>query len=274
MECRRARRSSAAVFTAIAVDPSGRGIVASGGLLLVTDDWGSTWRAPFYIGPGPGAAINDIALRGSQAVAVGDDGLIMSSGDGGTTWTKLASPTVSPITCVAIAGDGTAVAGSSAGEILVGTADVWTLAGTVAGPVTSVAASDVPDVGRRPTRPLCGHRPRRPRQRRRTHVCFPAGPARPELPDVAVSGLDRRARALAARGRYPRRRLLRSDWSALVDRPHRIGRHGRRGRPGRPERRLSSRHRRPPAPHAERRSRASYHPAHRSHASSSGRAPA
>jgi photosystem II stability/assembly factor-like uncharacterized protein len=134
----------AAVFTAIAVDPSGRAIVASGGLLLVTDDWGSTWRTPSYVGPGPGAAINDIALRGSQAVAVGDNGLIMSSGDGGTTWTRLASPTASPITCVAIAGDGTAIAGSSAGEILVGSANVWTVAGTVAGPVTSVAASDVP----------------------------------------------------------------------------------------------------------------------------------
>ena len=134
----------AAVFTAVAVDPSGRAIVASGGLLLVTDDWGNAWRQPSYVGPGPGAAINDIALRGSQAVAVGDDGLIMSSGDGGTTWSRLASPTASPLTCVAIAGDGTAIAGSSAGEILVGSADVWRLAGTVPGPVTSVAASDAP----------------------------------------------------------------------------------------------------------------------------------
>ena len=134
----------AAVFTAIAIDPSGRGVVASGGLLLVTGDWGSTWRTPSYVGPGPAAAINDVALRGSQAVAVGDDGLIMSSGDGGATWRRLASPTVSPITCVAIAGDGTAVAGSAAGEILVGTGDVWTLADTVAEPVTSVAASADP----------------------------------------------------------------------------------------------------------------------------------
>ena len=134
----------AAAFAAIAVDTSGRGVVASGGLLLVKDDWGSAWRTPSYIGPGPGAAINDVALRGSLAVAVGDDGVIMSSGDAGVTWRELASPTVSPITCVAIAGDGTAVAGSAAGEILVGTADVWTLAGTVAGPVTSVAASTDP----------------------------------------------------------------------------------------------------------------------------------
>lgn len=130
-----------AVFTAIAVGTSGHGVVASGGLLLVKDDWKSDWRTPSYIGPGPMAAINDVALRGSYALAVGDDGVIMSSSDMGATWRRLASPTVSPITCVAIAGDGTAVAGSAAGQILVGTADEWALAGTVAGPVTSVAAS-------------------------------------------------------------------------------------------------------------------------------------
>jgi len=134
----------AAAFTAIAVGPSGRGVVASGGLLLVTDDGGSTWRAPSYLGPGSAAAINDVALLGSAAVAVGDDGTIMSSSDAGATWRGLASPTLSPITSVAIAGDGTAVAGSTAGEILVGDADVWVLAGTVAGVVTSVAASGDP----------------------------------------------------------------------------------------------------------------------------------
>jgi photosystem II stability/assembly factor-like uncharacterized protein len=134
----------AAVFTAIAVDAFGRGVVASGGLLLVTNDWGVTWRTPSYVGPGPGAAINDVALGGSLAVAVGDDGVIMSSGDAGATWSKPASPTLSPITSVAIAGDGTAVAGSVAGQILVSTAEGWRLAGTVAGPVTSVAASADP----------------------------------------------------------------------------------------------------------------------------------
>jgi len=134
----------ATAFTAIAVSTSGRGVVASGGLLLVTDDGGRTWRTPSYIGPGPGAAIDDVALRGSLAVAVGDGGLIMSSGDAGATWRQLASPTLSPITCVAIAGDGTAVAGSAAGDILVGAAGAWALAGAVAGPVTAVAASADP----------------------------------------------------------------------------------------------------------------------------------
>jgi len=138
------RGFEAAVFTAIAVDTSGHGIVASGGHLLVTDDWGSTWRAPYYDGPAPEASINDVALRGSLAVAVGDDGMIMSSGDAGATWRRLTSPTTSAITCVAIAGDGTAVAGSAAGEVLVEAADVWALASTAAGPVTSVAASADP----------------------------------------------------------------------------------------------------------------------------------
>ena len=134
----------AAVFTAIAVDTSGRGIVASGGLLLVKDNWASPWRTPSYVGPVPGAAINDVALRGTLAVAVGDDGVIMSSSDGGSTWRRLASPTVSAITSVAIAGDGTAVAGSASGQILVGAAEVWALAHTVTGPVTSVTASTDP----------------------------------------------------------------------------------------------------------------------------------
>ncbi|MCX6374025.1 MAG: YCF48-related protein [Actinobacteria bacterium] len=134
----------AAAFTTIAVDSSGHGVVASGGLLLVTDDGGRTWRPPSYVGPGPGAAFNDVALHDSQAVAVGDSGVIMRSSDAGATWRKLASPTLSSLTSVAIAGDGTAVAGSAAGEILVGVADAWALAGAVEGIVSSVAASTDP----------------------------------------------------------------------------------------------------------------------------------
>ena len=134
----------ATAFTAIALSTSGHGAVASGGQLLVTDDGGDTWHAPVYIGPGPGAAINDIALRGSRVVAVGDDGLIMSSTDAGATWQQSESPTQSALSAVAIAGDGTSVAGSAAGEVLVDSAGVWVLAGATAGPVTSVAASPDP----------------------------------------------------------------------------------------------------------------------------------
>lgn len=136
-----------AVLTAVAVDRSGRGIVASGGLLLVRDAWDGAWHVPRYQGPGPRSAINDVALHGAAAVAVGDDGSILTSEDAGATWTTPGSPTSSDLTCVAIAGDGTAVAGSSAGEVLVGAGDTWTLAGALAHGVTSVTASSQPTWG-------------------------------------------------------------------------------------------------------------------------------
>ena len=50
-----------AVLTAIAVDDSGHGVVASGGLLLVRDDWAGAWHKPAYVGPSPRAALNDVA---------------------------------------------------------------------------------------------------------------------------------------------------------------------------------------------------------------------
>jgi photosystem II stability/assembly factor-like uncharacterized protein len=134
----------ATAFTAIALGADGQGAVASGGLLLVTDDGGSTWSRARFLGPGAGAAINDIAVRGPVLVAVGEDGMIVSSDDSGATWRRSDSPTESALTSVALAGDGTAVAGSVAGEILVDTGDGWQAAGVAAGPVTSVAASPDP----------------------------------------------------------------------------------------------------------------------------------
>ena len=130
-----------AAFTAVAFNSSGYGVVASGGLLLVTADWGSTWTTPKYIGPTAGAAVYDVAMVGSLAVAVGDAGMILTSADSGATWQQEASPTASHLTSVAIAGDGTEVAGSDAGEILVRTT-AWSVAAVVAGPVTAVAAAD------------------------------------------------------------------------------------------------------------------------------------
>ena len=131
-------------FTAVALTTSGHGAVASGGLMLVTSDGGAAWKAATYIGPGPGASIADIAMRGADGVAVGDDGTILGSVDAGVTWRREASPTTSPITHVALAGDGTAVAGAVSGEILVRSAGVWTVVGVAAGPVTSVAAGAAP----------------------------------------------------------------------------------------------------------------------------------
>lgn len=135
---------SGAVFSAVAVRSSGRGVAASGGLLLVTNDGGATWNQATYSGPAPGTAFNDVDVSGARAVAVGEDGSIFGSADGGTTWQQEASPTTSAITRVALAGDGTAVAGSAAGEILVFSGGVWTLAGGVQGAVTSVAAAADP----------------------------------------------------------------------------------------------------------------------------------
>jgi len=133
-----------AVLTTIAVDSSGRGVVASGGLLLVRDGWGGVWHLPSYTGPGPRSAINDAAMRGLRAVAVGDEGSILESADGGATWSAAPSPTASRLTSVAIAGDGTAVAGSASGEVLVAADGAWTVAGAVSGGVTSVAAASAP----------------------------------------------------------------------------------------------------------------------------------
>ncbi len=131
----------AAVFTAIAFDTAGRGVVASGGVLLVTDDWGAKWRVPVYDGPAPRAGINDLAMSGMHAVAVGGDGVVMSSSDAGATWRSQTVPTSSALRSVAVTGGGVVVAGSTAGEILVGDQSGWRTARTLASPVTAVAAA-------------------------------------------------------------------------------------------------------------------------------------
>ncbi len=130
-------------FTAVAFNTSGRGVVASGGLLLVTADWGATWAPPAYVGAAPSAAVTDVAMRSKRVVAVGEAGMILTSTDSGATWQTQTSPTTSMLTSVALAGDGTAVAGSDAGEILVGRT-AWTVAGAAAAPVTGVTAAASP----------------------------------------------------------------------------------------------------------------------------------
>ena len=79
-------------------------------------------------------------MLGSSAVAVGDAGMILTSADSGATWQVDASPTASDLTSVAIAGDGTEVAGAQSGEILVRTV-AWAVAAMAARPVTAVTAS-------------------------------------------------------------------------------------------------------------------------------------
>ena len=130
-------------FTAVAFVTGGRGVLASGGLLLVTADWGATWAPPAFVGPGPTRAVTDVAMRGANAVAVGDGGMILSSTDSGATWRQEASPVTADLTSVALTADGTGVAGSSAGDVLVRTTS-WAVAGAAGAPVTGVAAVATP----------------------------------------------------------------------------------------------------------------------------------
>ena len=81
-----------AIFTTIAMDVSGRGVTASGGYLLVKRNWAGAWQAPVFDGPSPNAAINAVALQGLHAVAVGEEGMILSSEDGGATWRRVSLP--------------------------------------------------------------------------------------------------------------------------------------------------------------------------------------
>lgn len=140
-----------AVFTAVAANTSGRILAASGPVLLVRESSKASWRKAS--GQRPGSAIRDIALRGSVAYAVGNNGVIMYSSNAGSSWSRVyataadGSDVTSNILCVAIAGGGTAVAGTAAGQILVGTGDTWAVAGTVAGRVSSVAAGGTPVLG-------------------------------------------------------------------------------------------------------------------------------
>ncbi len=133
----------ATVFTAVAIDTSGEGALASGGLLLATTDGGLTWHAPVYTGEGP-TSVNDLAVRGARAVAVCDGGVILESADGAQTWSRSVSPASADLTAVALAGDGTAVVGGSGGEVLVGRGGAWTVAAVATAPVTAVAASATP----------------------------------------------------------------------------------------------------------------------------------
>ena len=126
-------------FTAVAFATGGRGVLASGGLLLVTADWGATWAPPVYVGPGPTRAVTDVALRGTSGVAVGDDGMILASSDSGATWQQETSPVAADLTSVALTAGGTAVAGSAAGDVLVRTT-AWAVAAAAGASVTGVTA--------------------------------------------------------------------------------------------------------------------------------------
>ncbi len=134
-------------FTAVAFSSPKTGVTASGGLLLRTTDGGLTWNRPVYAGPGPPGQIVDLALRGGAGYAVGTSGMIFRTADDGASWQAETSPTAADIICVAVAGDGTVVAGTSAGEVLVRSSGAWTVVADVGVPVQSVAASSSPTWG-------------------------------------------------------------------------------------------------------------------------------
>jgi hypothetical protein len=134
-------------FGAVAFASAQTGAVASGGVVLVTTDGGNTWRRPVFRGSPPSGQIVDMAMRGSVGYLVGAGAMIYATADGGASWQPETSPAVGDFLAVAIAGDGTAVAGTSAGEVLVRSTGSWAIAETLPDPVTAVAASASPAVG-------------------------------------------------------------------------------------------------------------------------------
>ena len=182
--------------------------------------------------------------------------MIYDSDDAGATWRRVDSPTDAALTSVAIAGGGTAVAGSSAGEILVGTAGDWTVAGTAAGPVRAVAASPdpvwgdgQPDLVAATGADVLGS------DDALAFATLPGLPAPGAQPWSAVAWSGVPARSLLIAG-VSAGRLLPDRGPELGRR--RFGPLRRRARrhAGRPERRLSPRRRRAARAHAQRRPRA------------------
>ena len=195
----------AAVFTAIAVDTSGRGVVASGGLLLVTDDWASTVEnAVLQSGRSPERRSTTSRCAAPLAVAVGDDGVIMSSGDARR---HMAQAGVTDRQRHHLRRDRRR---RHCRRRLRGRRDPRRRRRRMDARSYGRRTRDLrrglhrPCVGRRPARPLRGHRQRRARQRRRADVRVLARPAGPELPAVAVSGLGRRTRSAPCSSPAPR----------------------------------------------------------------------
>ena len=144
VEGRRAERPRRHRLHRRGLHTGGRGVLASGGLLLVTADWGATWAPPAFAGPGPTSAVTDVVMRGASAVAVGDG---RHDPQPAATPAPPGSqePRRSPRTSRAWRSPRTArrVAGSAAGDVLVRTT-AWAVAGAAGAPVTSVAAVATP----------------------------------------------------------------------------------------------------------------------------------
>jgi photosystem II stability/assembly factor-like uncharacterized protein len=134
-------------FAAVAFSSAQSGVVASGGVVLVTTDGGRTWRAAVFEGAAPTGQVLDIVLHGKVGYLVGAGGTIFATADGGASWQAETSPTASDVVAVAVAGDGTAIAGTDAGEVMVRSAGSWAVVTTLADAVSAVAASASPTPG-------------------------------------------------------------------------------------------------------------------------------
>ena len=132
-------------FSAVALTTSGHGVVASGGLHARDQRRRGDVEAATYSRTRPGRLDRrrrHARRRGRRRRRRRDDPdqrrLRRHLAAGDLADHESASPHV------ALAGDGTAVAGAVSGEILVRSAGAWTVAGVAAGPVTAVAAGAAP----------------------------------------------------------------------------------------------------------------------------------
>jgi photosystem II stability/assembly factor-like uncharacterized protein len=119
-------------------------VVGAAGTLLVTSDGGVTWRTTGISGRPPSGTLRDVALAGMAGCAVGDGGALLRTSDGGETWRVLDSPTTEDLRAVAVAGDGTIVAGGGGGVVICGSGDGLDVVAQTEAPVTAVAAAASP----------------------------------------------------------------------------------------------------------------------------------
>ena len=246
----------ATTFTAVVLDGTGHGAVASGGELLVTSDGGKTWHAPAYVGPAPSAAIQRhraARVRGHRRRRRGHD-LRQRRRRRHLATRPLAYQRGAQLGRDRRRRDRRRrVRGGRGARRIRRELGRGRVHG---GPGDVRSGSSGPCVGRRPAG---SHRRRglgRRRQRRWAHVRHAAGSADRGRPLFLVCRrVVERARALPAHGGRPDGGLLRHGERRLglrLDRAHsRAG-----GDAGRAERRLRPRRRRAARAHAQRRPRA------------------
>ena len=205
-------------------------------------------------GAGPAAAVTDVVMRGTRAVAVGDGGMILASADSGATWQAETSPTTEHAD-LRRAGRRRRRRRRSAGR------------GRHPGAARPPGPSPGPPRRRSPAWP---RRPRRSGATARrtssrppgttcsaatTALTFASLPGLPDLSaeDVAGRRLGRPARARAARRRRAAGRASSAPAPSWVSAETGLDGLVAASAPGEPERRLPARRRRRAGAHAQRR---------------------